>query len=121
MRGNDCRWLGTAWRCSVLHAVLVFDCQLEVGMLQQLLLTRVLSTYPRLTHRLHKLPLSAGAGHCWLPDPHFDIDRHVFHGPCLTSDQQVINQVFNLLPIIKDPINNTNQSVLPLHHVLFPI
>lgn len=89
MRGHDCRWLGAAWKCSVLHAVLVFDSKLEVGVLQQLLLSRVLPAYPRLTHRVHKLPLSAGAGYCWLPDPYFDIDRHVFYGPALSTDFQV--------------------------------
>ncbi|KAG8324651.1 hypothetical protein J6590_087369 [Homalodisca vitripennis] len=97
MRGNDCRWLGAAWRCSVLHAVLVFDGRVELPTLQQLLLSRVLPAYPRLTHRLHKLPLTAGAGHCWLPDPHFDIDKHVFHGPCLPTDLQLQTYVSELL------------------------
>lgn len=86
MNVTDCRWLGAAWRCSVLHAVLMFDGPVELAVLQQLVLSRVLPQYPRLTHRLHRLPLT---GYCWLPDPHFHIHKHVFQGPCLSTDQQV--------------------------------
>lgn len=100
MRGNDCRWLGSAWRCSVLHAVLVFDSHIEVTTLRQLILSRIVPLYPRLTRRPFKLPVFAGSGHCWLPDTNFHIDNHVFHGPTLKgsdTELQVINYCINLL------------------------
>ncbi|XP_071452820.1 uncharacterized protein [Hetaerina americana] len=76
VRGNDARWLGPTWHRSVLHAVLVFDSGLEVGALRQLVATRVLPRHPRLTSRLIRLPPPAPP--CWLPDPRFQIERHVF-------------------------------------------
>uniref|UniRef100_A0A1B6C173 diacylglycerol O-acyltransferase n=1 Tax=Clastoptera arizonana TaxID=38151 RepID=A0A1B6C173_9HEMI len=83
MTGNDSRWLGSAWKSSVLHAILVFDSHIEVSTLRNLVLTRVVPLYPRLTRQPFKLPLFAGSGHCWLPDTNFHIDNHVFHGPPL--------------------------------------
>ncbi|XP_046394711.1 uncharacterized protein LOC124162275 isoform X2 [Ischnura elegans] len=76
VRGNDARWLGPTWRRSVLHAVLVFDSGLEVGALRQLVASRVLPRHPRLASRLIRLPPPAPP--CWLPDPRFQIERHVF-------------------------------------------
>jgi hypothetical protein len=62
VRGNDGRWLGSAWRCSVIHAVLIFEAGagLDVTHLRNLLLSRVIPLYPRLTRRPVPLPLSAG-------------------------------------------------------------
>lgn len=62
VRGNDGRWLGSAWRYSVIHAVLIFEAGagLDVTLLRKLLLTRVVPLYPRLTRRPVPLPLSAG-------------------------------------------------------------
>jgi hypothetical protein len=62
VRGNDGRWLGSAWRYSVIHAVLIFEAGsgLDVTHLRKLLLTRVVPLYPRLTRRPVPLPLSAG-------------------------------------------------------------
>nr|CAD7200970.1 unnamed protein product [Timema douglasi] len=98
IRGNDGRWLGSAWRSSVIHAVLIFEAGagLDVALLRHLLLTRVVPLYPRLTRRPVPLPLSAGAGHCWLPDSHFNIEKHVFPGPpLLTTEKQLQKHVFH--------------------------
>ncbi|XP_069678305.1 uncharacterized protein [Periplaneta americana] len=98
VRGNDGRWLGSAWRYSVIHAVLIFEAGagLDVTQLRHLLLTRVIPLYPRLTRRPVPLPLSAG--HCWLPDSQFCIDRHVFAGPpLLTTEKQLQDYVGHLL------------------------
>ena len=87
------------YKRQVLHAVLVFDSHLALSVLQQLVLSRVVPLYPRLTRRPYNLPLSAGAGHCWLPDNNFDIDRHVFHGSPLIkteADLQVTLKLFTL-------------------------
>uniref|UniRef100_A0A8D9EV76 Diacyglycerol O-acyltransferase Mb3154c n=1 Tax=Cacopsylla melanoneura TaxID=428564 RepID=A0A8D9EV76_9HEMI len=84
MCGADIRWLGDAWRSSILHAVLQFDSRLCAPEAQALLSTRVLPAYPRLTRLPVALPLTAGAGYCWLPDAGFDIKRHVFD---VTADQ----------------------------------
>ncbi|KAJ9601031.1 hypothetical protein L9F63_000766 [Diploptera punctata] len=100
VRGNDGRWLGSAWRYSVIHAVLIFEAGagLDVTHLRNLLLTRVVPLYPRLTRRPVSLPLSAGAGHCWLPDSQFCIDRHVFAGPdMLNTEKQLQDYVGHLL------------------------
>nr|CAD7394682.1 unnamed protein product [Timema cristinae] len=72
IRGNDGRWLGSAWRSSVIHAVLIFEAGagLDVALLRHLLLTRV-------------VPF-------WLPDSHFNIEKHVFPGPpLLTTEKQL--------------------------------
>lgn len=52
--GNDSRWLGTEWRSSVIHAVLVFEAKegVNVDHFRRLLLKRVIPLYPRLTQRL---------------------------------------------------------------------
>ncbi|XP_075234968.1 uncharacterized protein LOC142332412 [Lycorma delicatula] len=97
MRGNDSRWLGTSWQCSVLHAVLMFETPLEVSTLQQLLLSRVVPVYPRLTRRPVSLPLVAGAGYCWLPDCNFSIENHVFPGPNLPSAEHQIQEYVSQL------------------------
>ncbi|XP_023701510.1 uncharacterized protein LOC111861300 isoform X2 [Cryptotermes secundus] len=100
VRGNDGRWLGSAWRYSVIHAVLIFEAGagLDVTHLRKILLTRVVPLYPRLTRRPVPLPLSAGAGHCWLHDSKFCIDRHVFAGPSkLTTEKQLQDYVGHLL------------------------
>nr|XP_018899857.1 PREDICTED: uncharacterized protein LOC109032270 [Bemisia tabaci]XP_018899858.1 PREDICTED: uncharacterized protein LOC109032270 [Bemisia tabaci]XP_018899859.1 PREDICTED: uncharacterized protein LOC109032270 [Bemisia tabaci]XP_018899860.1 PREDICTED: uncharacterized protein LOC109032270 [Bemisia tabaci]XP_018899861.1 PREDICTED: uncharacterized protein LOC109032270 [Bemisia tabaci] len=86
MRGQDAKWLGSAWQRSVLHAVLVFDSRLDLMRLKQALLQRVIPFCPRLISKPFALPLTAGAGHCWLPDSSFDIHRHVFHAPELSQD-----------------------------------
>ncbi|XP_008481797.1 uncharacterized protein LOC103518507 [Diaphorina citri] len=78
MGGSDIRWLGDSWRSSILHAVLQFDSRLPACDVAALVSSRVLSVYPRLTRLPVALPLTAGAGYCWLPDAGFDIGRHVF-------------------------------------------
>ncbi|KAG8224818.1 hypothetical protein J437_LFUL002264, partial [Ladona fulva] len=87
VRGNDARWLGPTWRRSVLHAVLVFDSGLEVGALRQLVANRVLPRHPRLTSRLINLPPPAPP--CWLHDPRFKIERHVFSAALKPSKRKV--------------------------------
>lgn len=100
VRGNDSRWLGTAWHASVIHAVLVFETKdgLNVDHFRHLLLTRVIPHYPRLKRRPVSLPLSAGIGHCWLPDSKFSIERHVFSGPSfLTNEKELQSYVSKLV------------------------
>ncbi|XP_063232252.1 uncharacterized protein LOC134536464 [Bacillus rossius redtenbacheri] len=94
VRGNDGRWLGSAWRRSVIHAVLVFEAGsgLDVAQLRRLLMERVVPLYPRLTRLPVPLPLSAGAGHCWLPDRAFDIRRHVFSGPEPLATEKLLQE-----------------------------
>jgi hypothetical protein len=63
--GTEACWLSASWGRSVLHAVLVLECGghregMDVGRLQDLVVTRVLPLYPRLTARPKAMPLTAG-------------------------------------------------------------
>ena len=91
-----------AARLSVLHRS---TCVVIVHRSRSLLAAR-LSVLHRLTcvcrpryelHR-HVLLMYTGAGHCWLPDSQFCIDRHVFAGPdMLNTEKQLQEYVGHLL------------------------
>ncbi|KAK6643616.1 hypothetical protein RUM43_005126 [Polyplax serrata] len=97
--GNDSRWLGTEWRSSVIHAVLVFEAKegVNVDHFRRLLLKRVIPLYPRLTQRLIFLPLLAGVGNCWMTDAKFSIDQHVFTGPSFLSNEKDLQEYVSKL------------------------
>ena len=78
LKGDECGWLEKYSQESVLQAVLVFDSKINVRRIQELITSRVIPLYPRLTHKICPLPFMAGTVQCWLPDDNYDINRHVF-------------------------------------------
>ncbi|XP_049838038.1 uncharacterized protein LOC126282424 [Schistocerca gregaria] len=76
-------------------AVLVFERQLDVSRLRNLVAARVLPACPR----LRRLPVSTPGvpSPRWTPDRAFSIERHVFAAPPLASEQQLQEYVSELL------------------------
>lgn len=89
LKGEDCGWVEDRWQESVLQAVLVFDSKINVRRIQELITSRVIPLYPRLTYKICPLPFTAGSAHCWLPDENYDINRHVFADNVNLSNDQL--------------------------------
>ncbi|XP_052130312.1 uncharacterized protein LOC113214573 isoform X2 [Frankliniella occidentalis] len=89
--GTEACWLSAG--LPVLHAVLVLEAGgeviLDVGRLRDLVVSRVLPQYPRLTARPLAMPFTAGGGMCWVPDADFKISRHIYPADCGGDGLQV--------------------------------
>ncbi|XP_065332313.1 uncharacterized protein LOC135934470 [Cloeon dipterum] len=105
LRGNDERWLGEISGIScVSHTVLIFDSGLSAVHLQELVSTRVLTRYPRLSCRLVPNPGPKNASHSWRSvDPLF-IERQIFDAPNWTggSEENLQSYVEGLLHVPLD-------------------
>lgn len=77
--------------------MLVFDSKINVHRIQELITSRVIPLYPRLTHKICPLPFMAGTVQCWLPDNNYDINQHVFTDHVNLSNGQLQVREINLL------------------------
>lgn len=81
-------------------AALVFDSKISVRRIQELMTSRVIPAYPRLTHKMCPLPLTAGSARCWLPDERYDIKRHVFADDVHLSDDRLLRVRRSRRPLV---------------------